>query len=301
MTKLQHDHACWAVANTAKKMLRSNPRLYSLKRDKRALSPAISAVILTSAIVVMLLVTVVFANNFLNERMAEFEFSTMKQFMQTVGLQIDDVAWIIGRTQTLRYASKFGEVDFEPTTLTYSIYVDDGEGYVYIASYSAGIILFNMPAKTYSLGNNYYERIHPVSDRSFLQQGTSAPVSHVYVIEKLPMNDGSFIRVVVAPSIRLLNSTINENKHLKFYLPCLSPGVHAYRSQSVTITGKHVHLRTEKEVNNVKITVEFPSASHGFTSEFFEFDEPEVEVKDLKDSVVEFYSSEVTVSIGLHA
>lgn len=301
MTKPQHDHACRSETYTAEKMTRNRTPLHRLRRDKRALSPALSAVILTSSIVVMLLVTIVFANNFLNARMAEYEFNAMKQFMQTVGLQIDDVAWIIGRTQTIRYASKFGQVNFESTTLKYSIYVDKGGGYAYLADYSVGIILFNMPVSIYSVGNNYHERILPYSGRSFLQKGTAAPVSHVYAIEKLPMNDGSFIRVVVAPSIRMLNSTINENNHLKFYLPCLSTGENPHHSQSVTITGMNVHLRTEKDVNKVKITLEFPSASLGFNSEFFEFDGSEVEIKDLEGSVVEFYSSEVTVSVGLHA
>ena len=87
--------------------------LRRLRRDEKAVSPAISSVLLTSAVVVLLLVTIAFGNNFLNARMAENEFSAMKQSMQTVGLQIDDVAWIVGRTQTIRYASRFGHVDFE--------------------------------------------------------------------------------------------------------------------------------------------------------------------------------------------
>jgi len=73
------------------------------------------------AVVVMLLVTTVFANNFLNARMVENEFSAVKQFMQTVGLQIDDVAWIQGRTQTIRYASKCGQLKLESVALNYTV------------------------------------------------------------------------------------------------------------------------------------------------------------------------------------
>ena len=133
--------------------------LRRLRRDERAVSPAISTVILTSAVVVLLLVTVTFANNFLNARMAENEFSATKQFMQTVGLQIDDVAWTIGRTQTIRYASRFGQVNFESLALNYTVYVND----VFLASYSTGILLFNMPISRYSVSNNYSERIFPSS------------------------------------------------------------------------------------------------------------------------------------------
>lgn len=236
--------------------------------------------------------------------MAEYEFNAMKQFMQTVGLQIDDVAWIPGRTQTIRYASKFGQVNFESLVLNYTVYVDKGGGYVYLANYSTGIIFFNMPVSSYSIGNNYHERIFPSSDRSFLQKGTSAPVSHVYVMEKLPMNDGSFIRVIVAPSIRMLNSTIptggEVKNYFKFYLPVLSAGMHPRLSQSVTLFGNSVSFKPES-CNAVKINVSFLKASLGFDSDFFRFKSLE-EIVDVPDgSVVEFYTGGVIVSLGLHA
>jgi hypothetical protein len=275
-----------------------------LRRDSRAVSPAISTVILTSAVIVLLLVTIAFANNFLDARMAENDFSAMEQFMQTVGLQIDDVAWIIGRTQTIRYASKFGQVAFESVALNYTVYVDKGGGYVYLISNRTGVLLFNMPIVKYSIGNNYYESIFP-SDRSFLQKGTSAPVSHVYATEKLPMRDGSFIRVVVAPIIRMLNSTISmgvtKNNYFKFYLPILSNGTSPYHSQSVTLTGKNVLVKTEGSVNAVKIRISFPKIGSGFGSDFFNFDSEE-KVVDVPDgSIIEFYTSEVSVSLGLYA
>jgi hypothetical protein len=252
----------------------------------------------------MLLVTIVFANNFLNARIAENEFGAMKQFMQTVGLQIDDVAWIIGRTQTIRYASKFGQVNFESGALNYTLFVDKGSGYVYSINNLTGVLLFNMPVVKYSLGNNYYESIFP-SDRSFLQKGTSAPVSHVYATEQLPMRDGSFIRVVVAPTIRMLNSTISmsgtQNNYFKFYLPILSNGTSPYHSQSVTLTGKNVLVKTEGSVNAVRICISFPRIGEGFGSDFFNFDSEEKVVAVPDGSIIEFYTSEVSVSLGLHA
>jgi hypothetical protein len=246
-------------------------------------------------------VAVVFANNFLAARMAENEFSAVKQFMQTVGLQIDDVAWIIGRTQTVRYASKYGQVNFETAALNYSVYVN---GTVYFANYTTGILLFNMPISKYSVGNDYYESIFP-SNRSFLQFGSSAPVSCVYVIEKLPMADGNYIRVVVVPIIRVLNSTISAGgsvkNYFKFYLPILSAGNNPRLSQSVTLTGKNVSVKTMEGVNSVKISVSFPKSSLGFGEGFFNF-EKTVEILNVTSgSIIEFYTSEVIVSLGLHS
>ncbi len=281
-------------------MTKDKVTLRRLIVDKRGDSPAISTVMLTSAVVVLLLVTVVFANSFLNARMAENEFSAVTQFMQTVGLQMDDVAWTIGRTQTIRYASRYGHVYFESLALNYTVYVND----VYLVNYSTGILLFNMPISEYHVSNNYHKRLFPSSDNSFLQIGTSAPVGHVYIIEKVPMNDGNFIRVVVAPSIRMLNSTIStgddKKNYFKFYLPILSSGTHPRYSQSVTLAGNTVSVKTIGTVNKVKIHVSFLKSSLGFNEEFFSFDSTE-EVVDVPDgSIIEFYTGEVIVSLGLH-
>ncbi|MEM3357284.1 MAG: hypothetical protein QW166_05595, partial [Candidatus Bathyarchaeia archaeon] len=189
-----------------------------LRGNKKAVSPAISTVILTNAVVVLLIVTIVFANNFLIARVAANELSAMEQVMQSVGLQIDDVAWIQGSTRTVRYASKYGQVKFENATLTYSVYVNE----TFFANFTTGIIVFNIPISFHSFGNNYYKCIYP-SNRSFLNSGPSAPVSYVYVVENWPMDDGSFIRVVAVPIIRMLNTTITtegvSESYCKFYLP----------------------------------------------------------------------------------
>ncbi len=280
-----------------------NIQLGKLQRDKRAVSPAISTVIITSSVVILVLVTIVFANNYLNGRIAENEFAAMKQFMQTVGLDIDDVAWMPGRTQTVRYASKYGQVSFESLALNYTIYVNKGAGYVPLANYSTGIIMFKMPVSRYSVGDDYHERIFP-QDNSFLQKGTSAPINHIFVVEKLAMNDGSYIRVVVAPTIRMLNSTIFAGEetinYAKFYLPILNSGNHSYLSQSITLMGKNVAVKTEGNVNSVKIEVSFLKESLGFDENFFNFHSIVEEIDVTDDSVVEFYTGEVTASLGLY-
>ncbi|MBS7632168.1 hypothetical protein KEJ15_00880 [Candidatus Bathyarchaeota archaeon] len=277
--------------------------LRNFEKNRRAVSPAISTVILTSAIVVLLLATIVFANNFLNGRLGENEFSAMKQFMQTVGLQIDDVAWTIGRTQTIRYASRFGLVNYESAVLNYSLYVYREGSYEPIANFSTGMILFNMPISRYSMGNNYRERIVP-SSSSFIQEGTSAPVCTVFVIEKVPMNDGNFIRIVAVPSIRILNSTISAGgelkNYVKLYLPLLNAGNHSYRSQSITLEGNGVSVNTEGDVDKIKIEVSMTKSSLGFDEDFFGFANITEEIDVPNGSIMQFYKSDVTLTLGLH-
>jgi hypothetical protein len=125
----------------------------------------------------------------------------------------------------------------------------------------------------------------------------------VFVIEIVPMNDGNYIRIVAAPSIRMLNSTIVTSgttvNYYNFYLPILNQGNHPRLSQSVTLQGTTVNLKTEGDVNKVKIKVDFPKGALGFDQSFFNFDGLEKEVNVPPGSILEFYTSGVIVSLGL--
>lgn len=266
-----------------------------LRKNKRALSPAISSTILTSAIIVMILVVVVFANNYLDARLAENEFGAMNQFMQTIGLQIDDVAWIPGRTETMRYASMYGSVSVQTPALNYSFYKDGTVS----ANFTVGVMMFVIPVNVYSLGSNYFDQIFP-SSTSFLQQNTSAPVSRLFIVEKLPMPDGNYVRIVVAPIIRQLSSTVNNVTYVELYLPILENGPSPHLSQSVTLCGGNLGQYTISNAHNLTIGMSFPNQGIGLTSDFFGFASTSETVNVTPNTVVEIYTGSVTVSLGLN-
>jgi len=280
-----------------------------LHSDNRAISPAIATVIMTSAIIVMVLVAMSYAQTYLSSSMAQNDFSTNKQFMQTTGLQIDDVAWMMGRTQTITYSSTYGSLEFVNTTsatqpLSYSMEIKQGSGWEpVVPSLETGIILFNMPTTEYTLGNNYLDQLS--STGSFLQEGPSAPVSDVYAIEKLPMTDGNFLRVAVVPSIRMLSTTVGSQNYEEFYLPLLQNGTNLGLSQSVTLTGQSVHQYVYSDVTEVQFTATFPLASEGFNSGFFPFKNSLANgqytvTETFPASTVELYVGGVSVSLGLY-
>jgi hypothetical protein len=282
-------------------------KVHKKRSGKQGISPAISSVILTGAMVAILSVALVFANNFLWSRVAEGDFDSSKQLMQSVGLQIDDVAWTVGRTETILYASQYGAVMFAPSALTYTVTVNGVS-----TPYETGALMFNLPTSRYSVTNNYWERIFPVQDESLTLKGTSAPVARVFVVERLPMADGSYIRVVVAPSIRVLYSSINTSIstcYIRMYLPVLNAGAAPRLSQSITLTGESVNAHTVNDVTSISVTVDFPSAASGLDSVFFNFPDNS-ELLDVPsmgslpseyDNVVfELYLSEVSVDFGLN-
>jgi len=262
-------------------------------------------VIMTGAIIVLVLVAMSYAQTYLSSSMAQNDFSTNKQFMQTTGLQIDDVAWMMGRTQTITYSSTYGSLEFEPQALDYSMEVNESNVWVPLnLTLETGIVLFNMPTTAYTLGNNYLDQLS--SNGSFLQEGPSAPVSDVYVIEKLPMSDGNFLRVTVVPSIRMLDTIVGSQSYVEFYLPLLQNGTNLGLSQSVTLTGQSVTQYVQSGVTQVRFNATFPLASEGFDLGFFPFkntlenDQYTVTVNLPANSTVELYVGGVSVSLGLY-
>lgn len=266
-------------------------------RSSKAVSSAVSAVIMTGTLVALISVALVFANNLLSVRMAESEFNSAMQVMQTVGLQIDDVAWVIGRTETVRYSSRYGDVAFE-SALNYTIYINTTtQSNQRLYTTTTGILCFNMPISQYSVGNNYYELIYPSVDEGFLLKGTSAPVARVFAVEKLPMGGKSFVRVVVAPTIRMLNLTIGDTNYVRLYLPVLLEGNATKRYQSITLSGESVS-KVGESVTGIKVEVNFPLP--GFDNSFFHFSKTVEPISLTEESVLELYVGEVDVALGVH-
>lgn len=271
----------------------------SFQSAKNAVAPAVSTVILTAAVVVMILVAATYASGFLDKRLAENEYSANKQFMLTTGLQLDDIAWTIGRTQTIRYSSRYGIMVVKPEVIRYTVTVDGGAP---IFNGTTGILMFNMPVSSYSVGNGYFERMVPAHSGSILQEGTSVSACHVFCVEKLPMSDGSYTRIVLVPTIRLMKTTISREggtstTYYKFYLPMLVPSSEQrYLSQSVTVTGENVTKFSVMGNSQVVINVEFLVSD--FDNSFFQFASESETVPLSGGCVVEFYAGSVSVRIG---
>ena len=281
-------------------------------KNKKAASPAISTVIMTAATIVLVLVAMGYSNDFLGKRMAENEFSANRQFMLTTALQVDDMAWTIGRTQTVRYTSGYGTMKFQTAALNYTFEVDKGSGWKTVFSNVTGMILFNMPVASYSMGNGYFERIYP-SNSSFLMEGASAPTTHVFCVEKLPMAEGNYTRIVAVPTVRMLNSSITQagptgpivTNYVKFYLPTLEPAISSpYNSQSITLIGSNVTKLVESGVSQVRITISFPNEpGMGFDESFFGFHSTSITLNlagmlAKGPIVTEFYLGKVCATIG---
>lgn len=94
-----------------------------LKRKVKALAPIVSTLILMAVFMLALTLSLTFVQSNLARRSAENDFNSAKSFMRTVGLQVDDVAWVTGRTDSVRYTVQNGDVNLLNPLLNYTIEV----------------------------------------------------------------------------------------------------------------------------------------------------------------------------------
>lgn len=272
----------------------------SLRKDGRGISPAISTVIMTATIVVLVLVAMGYGQSYLSSSIAQNEFSTNQQFMETTGLQVDNVAWMVGRAQTIQYSSTYGSLQLLPGALTYTIKIFQSSGWTQLCTLTTGALMYNVPTTEYSLGN-HFEKDLSSSDTSFLQVGPAAPDTFVYSIEQLPMSDGNFARIVIIPTVRMMTNSVGAANYVELYLPILESGPSPGYSQSVTLICQNVDQNMPTGAfTQVQVSVTFPLSGQGFGSTFFPF--PALtETQTFSASTIELYAGDVSVSVGLYA
>jgi hypothetical protein len=274
-------------------------RQQSLRRNRRGLSPAISTVIITSAVVVMVLVAMMYSNSYLNSNLSRNEFAVNKQFMLTTSLQLDDIAWIIGRAQTVRYSAKYGVVDFQNNALNYSFEIKTNGVWTKVFDLGTGVVTFDMYSDNPLLGNSHFQNISSTS-RSINQTGPSAPIANVYAIERGTATGQNLAHIVVVPTVRMMTSTVGTQNYVKFYLPLLQSGSISSSFQSVTLIGDPGTKYVYSGVSEVRLNSTFPASAKGFDSGFYNFESNSVTISLSSGAVVDFYLGKVTVSLGLY-
>jgi hypothetical protein len=278
-------------------------------RNKKGVEPIVATVVITGTIIALVTVATIFANNLLTTSIAQSDFNSAKQYMQTIAMQIDDVAWQIGQTETVTYSSRYGTVNaLNYAVLTYKINVTAGGVTKNFPSFNTTIIYFYMPITYYSISNGYFSQVWPSQVLNPINYGATAPVATVFAVEKMPMIDGptGYIRVVAAPVIRLINSTVTTTQSTDtyfLYLSMLSLASSPRLSQSVTLTANSVSVLNYSSTAQAKlgISVSFPKSVYGYNNAFFHFPSTS-EVITAKagynNYVIELYTSSVAVSLG---
>jgi flagellin-like protein len=249
-------------------------------KRRRGDAPIIATIILMAITVFTVFVTLTFVNSNLARREGESEFTLSKNFMRTVGLAVDDVAWKQGQTDSIPYGSKQSEMMMREEVISYTLtitYTDPQRSPETLPPVLTNALFYSLPLIHYSLQDGYFEELLPGKLNSIVQNGADQPSARVFAFQKNPIKDeGDYIRVGVISLPRRIEYSITtgsppvSDKYLKLFIPILVKGVSTPSNpQYITLTGGAPQVKVYDGVESIRVRVDFPKLLNGYDNSLF--------------------------------
>jgi len=271
--------------------------------SKRAVSPIVSTLLLMVITMMALSLTLGYTQNTLTRKNGETDFETAKSFMRNLGLQVDDVAWIKGRVDTVHITSQYGQIEYVNDVVQYKIDFIDNFGHIVgTKTINSDIFMYNIPTEKYYLEEGYYSEILGSVPAEIVSMGVDAPVARVFAAQSNIVGGAQFLRVVMVPVLRVqtynVTSSGSVTRYCRIFIPDLQPGYSSTLAKSVVLTGLDVKTEIYEAVTRVDISVTFPQLEKNYDNNFFRFGEVLQNIQLTGSSNVEVYSGQVRLDYG---
>ena len=251
------------------------------RKKRRGMSPIISTLLIMVTTMFALSFTVSFVQSSLSRRENENDYEFAKVFMNTVGLQMDEVAWRPSQRESIQYTSQYAELYVREVILRYEIIVKHvgSTNETIITTIDCNGLFFSIPVSRYSLGNDYFANIQPDSMISLVQMNTTSPIVRVFAVQKNPIvNENDYIRIGIVPLIRgipfSITSGVSKTNYLKLFIVRINKGTETGgQPKTIALTGVSVNAQVFSDVEYIKVNLSFPKGPEGYSNEFFRFPE----------------------------
>lgn len=168
----------------------------SFRKNTRAVSPAISAAILTAATIVMVLVATQSAYSALEHQQGESELQAIQKSFLTFDDAVRDVAWSRGSSMTSRFTCKYGYLEMVPNyALTVNISLPGETSIIQAYDNVTGSLRYNLSTSYLTLGAGYQKYL----------SGNSSTIIDVSTedVGQLLLSQTSFINVDLNYRVRV--------------------------------------------------------------------------------------------------
>ncbi len=128
-----------------------------LLRQNKAVSTAISAVVITAVTVGLVMVVAFYAYQVLEQRRGAAEFDVAKKAILTFDDALQDVAWKINASRMVRFKVDYGALELIPNANTFNVTAtigESGENHT-LASVSTGLMRYSIDTRYVTFGENY--------------------------------------------------------------------------------------------------------------------------------------------------
>ena len=191
---------------------------------------------------VALSITLGYTQNTLTRKNGETDFESAKSFMRNLGLQVDDVAWVKGRVDTVHFTSQYGQIEYLSDVIQYKLdFYDSSDQLVGSKVVNSDIFMYNIPTEKYSFEDGYYKELIGEEPAPLVSTGVDAPVTRVFAAQSIMAGDAQFLRIVLVPALRVqaynVTSSGTQTRYVRIYIPDLQPGYSSSQAKSVVLTG----------------------------------------------------------------
>jgi len=176
-----------------------------LLRQNKAVSTAISAVIITAVTVSLVMIVAIYAYQVLDQQRGVAEFDVAKKSILAFDDALQDVAWKLNSSRMIRFKVEFGDLKLIPNTLSLDVSAKIGnssENYP-LGSISTGLIKYSIATRYVTLGENHTSYI--LGDNSSIVTGSTESLGRVL------MEQGSgLVDVTLSYRARAIRTSVIE-------------------------------------------------------------------------------------------
>ncbi len=271
--------------------------------SRRGVSPLISTWLIMVTTMLALSVTLGYTQSTLTRKNGETDFESAKNFMRNLGLQVDDVAWVKGRVDTVHFTSQYGQLEYLPGAVTYTIDFYDASN-AHLGStviVDCDIFMYNMPVEKYYLEEGYYQTLISEGDDNLILTGVNAPVTRVFATQSSIVGNNQYLRIALVPAIRYQSYNVTygaTTRYIRLYIPKLQPGYSSNQPKSVVLTGLDINTEIRQGVRKIVVSVDFPLLDQNYDNNFFKFQPPGETITLTANTNVELYTGIVRLDYG---
>jgi len=174
-----------------------------LLRQNKAVSTAISAIVITAVTVALVMVVAFYAYQVLEQRRGAAEFDVASKAILTFDDALQDVVWKINASRMVRFKVDYGALELIPNANTFNVTATIGESEENLASVSTGLMRYSIDTRYVTFGENY--TAYALGDNNSIVTGSIESLGRA-LIEQGP---GS-VNVTLSYRVRVIRTSVIE-------------------------------------------------------------------------------------------
>ncbi|RLI47209.1 hypothetical protein DRO69_01140 [Candidatus Bathyarchaeota archaeon] len=184
----------------------------SLLRQNKAVSTAISALIITAVTATLVMAVAIYAYNVVEQQRGSAEFEVAKKSILAFDDALQDAAWKLNASRAVRFKIEFGTLRLIPNAVTLNVTATIGGSNYTLEYISTGLIRYSTSTRYITFGENYTSYV--LGDSNLVVTDSTESLSRV-LVEQEP----NFVNITLSYRTRAMRTSyLNVNGTMVNYV-----------------------------------------------------------------------------------